>query len=159
MSGSDFLERYAGTTDQVTRVDPDRNYAVLPPTAHPIGENQRVGDFRALLRNRIDEKTLNAMGELMYAAHDSYTACGLGSEATDALVKLVKEARPTSGLYGAKITGGGSGGTVAILGCADAEQAVADVARRYAEHTGRETYIFRGSSPGAYGTPVQQVVI
>jgi L-arabinokinase len=159
MSGSDFLERYAGTTDQVTRVDPGRNYAVLPTTAHPIGENQRVGDFRALLRNRIDEKTLNAMGELMYAAHDSYTACGLGSEATDALVKLVKEARPTSGLYGAKITGGGSGGTVAILGCADAEQAVADVARRYAEHTGRETYIFRGSSPGAYGTPVQQVVI
>jgi L-arabinokinase len=159
MSGSEFLERYAGVTDRVTRVDPDRKYAVLAPTVHPIEENQRVGDFRQLLQGSIDEQALLAMGELRYAAHDSYTACGLGSEATDSLVNLVKEAGLRSGLYGAKITGGGGGGTVAILGRADAEQTVADVARRYAERTGRETYVFRGSSPGAYGTAVQQVVI
>src|SRR5262249_42640111 len=133
MSGSEFLERYGGTTDRVTRVDPDRKYAVLAPTVHPIEENQRVGEFRQLLQGNIDEQARLAMGELMYAAHDSYTECGLGSEATDTLVNLVKEAGPTSGLYGAKITGGGSGGTVAILGRADAEPAVADIARRYAE--------------------------
>ena len=56
------------------------------------------------------------MGELMSAAHDSYSACGIGSDGTDLLVELVREAGPQSGLYGAKITGGGSGGTVAILG-------------------------------------------
>lgn len=159
MSGSEFLRRYRGTTDRVTKVDPERKYAVVAPTVHPIEENHRVREFKKLLQNRIGEQSLSAMGELMYAAHDSYTACGLGSEATDALVNLVKEAGPASGLYGAKITGGGSGGTIAILGRADAEHAVADIARRYAERTGRETHVFRGSSPGAYGTPVQQVVI
>jgi L-arabinokinase len=112
-----------------------------------------------LLQGKIDERTLHAMGELMYAAHDSYTACGLGSEATDALVNLVKEAGPASGLYGAKITGGGSGGTVAILGRAGAAGSIEAVADRYRAVTGRETRVFRGSSPGAYSTPVQQIVI
>src|SRR5262249_39044827 len=62
MSGREFLERYAGTTDRVTRVDPDCTYAVLAPTVHPIEENQRVHKFRALLQNRIDEQALRGMG-------------------------------------------------------------------------------------------------
>lgn len=99
------------------------------------------------------------MGQLMTAANASYTACGLGCPATDLLVNLVHESAPTSGLYGAKITGGGSGGAVAILGRSGAGGAVATVARRYTELTGRETYVFRGSSPGAYSTPVQEIVI
>jgi L-arabinokinase len=89
------------------------------------------------------------MGELMYASHASYSACGLGSDGTDRLVELVREAGSTAGLYGAKITGGGSGGTVAVLGRSDAGPALAQVAARYAEECGRGGYVFRGSSPGA----------
>lgn len=55
--------------------------------------------------------------------HYSYSACGLGSDATDRLVQLVQEMHhskkdePGDGtLYGAKITGGGSGGTVCVIG-------------------------------------------
>jgi L-arabinokinase len=99
------------------------------------------------------------MGQLMAAAHNSYTACGLGCAATDLLVKLVHESGPANGLYGAKITGGGSGGAVAILGRSGADDAVAKIARRYFEITGRESYVFCGSSPGAYSTPVQELVI
>ena len=54
-----------------------------------------------------------------------------------------------AGLYGAKITGGGSGGTVAVLGRRGAEGTVAEVARRYAEETGHTPHVFGGSSPGA----------
>lgn len=50
-------------------------------------------------------------------SHASYSRCGLGSEATDRLVALTrreiaraKDAGQESVLYGAKITGGGSGG-------------------------------------------------
>ena len=50
----------------------------------------------------------------MYESHASYGRCGLGSRGTDRLVALVKSAGPAAGLYGARITGGGSGGTVAI---------------------------------------------
>lgn len=85
----------------------------------------------------------------MYESHASYSACGLGSEGTDALVELVKAAGLDSGLYGAKITGGGSGGTVAVLGDRDAEDTVRDVARGYAEKTGHKSYVFSGSSPGS----------
>lgn len=157
MSGADFLARYGGTTDAVTRVDPARHYAIRQPTFHPIGENARVTRFRELLAGELTGAAREEMGSLMYAAHDSYSACGIGSDGTDLLVQLVRAAGPDSGLYGAKITGGGSGGTVAILGRADAGHAVDSIAREYSRRSGRETYIFRGSSPGAWATPVQEV--
>jgi L-arabinokinase len=89
------------------------------------------------------------MGELMYESHESYSACGLNSEGTDLLVKLVREAGPQQGLFGAKITGGGSGGTVAVLGHRDAGTSVAKVAEAYAGASGHRPYIFAGSSPGS----------
>jgi L-arabinokinase len=73
------------------------------------------------------------------------------------LVELVRQAGPAAGLFGAKITGGGSGGTVAILGRVDAGRAVAEIARCYQEQTGRQPYLFAGSSPGACLLGVQRV--
>ena len=84
----------------------------------------------------------------MYQSHASYSACGLGSAGTDRLVELVKQAGPQQGLYGAKITGGGSGGTVAVLGSKDAAVTIARVAEQYASETGHQPYLFQGSSPG-----------
>ncbi|MCE5306588.1 MAG: galactokinase, partial [Acidobacteriales bacterium] len=51
--------------------------------------------------------------------------------------------------YGAKITGGGAGGTVAILGRADARDAFHRVVTRFGERRGFEPYVFEGSSMGA----------
>jgi L-arabinokinase len=158
IQGRDFLDRFGGTTDHVTRVDPDRAYAVLRPTAHPVGENARVRRFADLLNGTIDDETLIEMGELMYGSHASYSSCGLGSDGTDLLVELVRQARPPSGLFGAKITGGGSGGTVAILGRSNAGPAVAEIARAYTQQTARPAYVFAGSSPGASRFGVRRVV-
>lgn len=69
-------------------------------------------------------------------SHVSYSSVGLGSDATDLLVALVEQMGPEHGLYGAKITGGGSGGTVCILGSADADPAVREVVRQYERRTG-----------------------
>ena len=55
MRGDEFLARYGGTTDKVTRVDPDRTYAVRQPTAHPIHEHARVRRFAELLASDPDE--------------------------------------------------------------------------------------------------------
>jgi L-arabinokinase len=159
MSGGKFLNRYGGTTDAVTQVDRERIYAVREPTFHPIGENHRVHRFRELLRGAVTHEALCEMGELMYAAHESYSACGLGSDGTDLLVELVRQHGPERGLFGAKITGGGSGGTVCVLGRAEADPLIDEIAREYRGRTGRETYIFRGSSPGAWATDVSQVII
>ena len=146
--GADFLARYGKTTDTVTTVDPERTYAILKPTAHAIYEHFRVRTFARLLQG---DALANAeqLGELMYQSHASYSACGLGSDGTDALVRLARKAGPAQDIYGAKITGGGSGGTVAILGRADAEGAVQAIAAEYARNTGHQPVIFRGSSMGA----------
>ena len=152
VEGGDFLARYGGTTDAVTRVEPGRTYAVRVPTAHAVYEHFRVRAFAELLGGAGGEaggRRRELLGELMYQSHASYGACGLGSGGTDRLVELVREAGPGQGLYGAKITGGGSGGTVAVLGRRGAGGAVAEVARRYAGETGHVPHVFGGSSPGS----------
>ncbi|HEU4388254.1 MAG TPA: GHMP kinase, partial [Blastocatellia bacterium] len=131
------------------RVIPGRTYAVRAATAHPIHEHQRVRRFTELLEGGAEEGRLTMLGELMYQSHSSYSACGLGSPGTDRLVELVREAAPDRGLFGAKITGGGSGGTVAVLGRADAEAAIASVVERFAQETNHYAYVFEGSSPGS----------
>jgi L-arabinokinase len=93
----------------------------------------------------------------MYETHKSYSDCGLGSSGTDRLVELVRELGPERGLFGAKITGGGSGGTVAVLGLASAAAAVREVAERYQRETGRAAQIFSGSSPGAAAFGVRRL--
>ena len=142
-----FLERYGGTTDTVTQVDPGHRYAVRTPTAHPIHEHARVRAFRALLAESPTDVTLRSLGELMYESHASYTACGLGSAGTDRLVTLVRQAGPARGFYGAKTTGGGSGGTVAVLARRGIE--LGPLLEVYESETSHRPYVFRGSSPGA----------
>jgi L-arabinokinase len=160
LSGNEFLNRYGGLTDAVTRVEPETVYAVRHPTAHPIYEHHRVRLFRALLeRDQVDEEIASLLGELMYASHASYGACGLGSHGTDQLVKPVQDAGPSSGLLGAKITGAGSGGTVAVLTRRGSGSHVQRIAQRYARETAFSPTIFGGSSPGAmlYGVSLASV--
>jgi L-arabinokinase len=159
LRGDVFLAHFGGTTDPVTRVDPNQTYAIRQPTAHPVHENDRVRRFAVLLLSDPSELDLLEMGELMYGSHASYSACGLGSDGTDLLVKLVRQVGPAAGLYGAKITGGGSGGTVAILGRASAGKAIAEIAGRYGQVTGRQPYVFAGSSPGACRFGVRRFVL
>jgi L-arabinokinase len=146
LHGDVFLTRYGGTTDLVTRVEPSRRYAVRTPAAHPVHEHERVTEWAQQLRRVPDPARL---GALMYDSHASYSACGLGSEGTDRIVALARAAGVSRGIYGAKITGGGSGGTVAVLAHAGAREVIRGIADRYAEETGRDAYVFEGSSPGA----------
>ncbi|HJQ22003.1 MAG TPA: galactokinase family protein [Gemmatimonadaceae bacterium] len=158
MHGRDFLARFSGITDATTRVDPARTYAVRRATAHPIGENDRVRRYRELLeRGASTDAERRAMGELMYESHASYSACGLGSSGTDRLVELVRAAGEA--LYGAKITGGGSGGVVAVLARRGSHALVSDIAARYAQETGRAAGVLGGSSAGAMSFGVHKLHI
>lgn len=150
LRGDEFLALYGGSTDTVTRINPDQLYAVRQPTAHPIYEHQRVRLFRALLAERpLTEEHLLLLGELMYQAHASYSACGLGSDGTDRLVELISEAGPAQGLYGAKITGGGSGGIVVVLARRASSTLVQQIVARYEQETRRQVSLLSGTSSGA----------
>ena len=148
MAGDEFLKSYEGITDHVTHVNPANTYPVRSATSHPVYENSRVKLFAASLRNWPGMSAARSLGDLMFESHQSYSDCGLGSEATDLLVNLVRESAD-KGLYGARITGGGSGGTVAVLGRAGVTSAIEDITRRFIEQTGYQPIVFSGSSPGA----------
>lgn len=158
MEGADFLAQYGGVTDQVARVEPDVRYAVRQPTQHPIEERRRVERFADILdeMSRSSEAgtsgrdaRLRELGVLMFESHESYSACGLGSHATDRIVARVREGAGVAGVFGAKITGGGSGGTVAILGRTEAEGYVRRLAFEHQCETGLEAQVFAASSWGA----------
>lgn len=129
------------------------------------------GDPEAAAKEE-EERLLCLLGEMMLQSHASYSACGLGSVGTDRLVALVLEhvasaqrAGRAPVLYGAKITGGGCGGTVCIAARATAagEQAVRAVVEEYAKEVAvvagtddaaaapRSIKVFSGSSVGAVG--------
>lgn len=166
MKGEEFFRRFGGTIDTATTVDPTVDYHVQHATDHHVLEAQRVRNFVAFLEqargiSKDDPKRkllLDKAGHLMYGSHVSYTKDAmLGADECDLLVKLVRD-RERCGLYGAKITGGGSGGTVAVL--ADegerADAAIGEVMTEYEKQTGRKPEAFLGTSPGAWhaGTAV-----
>eukprot|EP00850_Spirogloea_muscicola_P015467 SM000118S25610 [mRNA] locus=s118:402012:411493:+ [translate_table: standard] len=161
MEASDFLARYDDHGDNATTLLPTRQYPIRAATSHPINENFRVQLFASLLGAESTELQLQALGELMYQSHESYSRCGLGSDGTDQLVSLTRHfARSTqksglhglgTSLFGAKITGGGCGGTVCILGRRDAaaQAEVEQIQQEYKLATGHLPHRFEGSSPGA----------
>jgi L-arabinokinase len=166
IDGETFLQKYGPTIDNATRVQPGEKYFVQHATDHHVLEARRVRNFVTFLEaagnlprdSRERGKELDKAGHLMYASHMSYTNDAmLGAEECDLLVDLVRKREP-AGLYGAKITGGGSGGTVAVL--ADqtprADEAIAEILKDYESKTGRKPQAFTGSSPGAWavGTAV-----
>jgi L-arabinokinase len=147
MNGGEFLDKYHGTTDSVTRVSPDLTYAVKVPAEHAIYENHRVARFSQLIEGPCGETELEQLGGLMYQSHAGYSACGLTEERTERLVQLARENRE-KGIYGARITGGGSGGTVLVLAASESDHAVFEIAKQFGLETGTPPHIFSGSSPG-----------
>lgn len=154
MRGADFTAQYPVHTDPFTSVHAEVLYPIRACTRYAVEENHRVHLFVDLLHQRrepLSERTLGLLGELMFQSHFAYTECNLGSESTDLIIELVRAEGPTNGLYGAKITGGGAGGTVAVLGKSGsaAESAFQRIIEKYHQATGYMPYIFEGSSPGA----------
>ncbi|KAF3532114.1 hypothetical protein DY000_02039005 [Brassica cretica] len=157
MLGQTFIDEYSDHDDPVTVIDQKRSYSVKAPARHPIYENFRVKTFKALLTSATSDEQLTALGGLLYQCHYSYSACGLGSDGTNRLVQLVqgmqhnKSTTDDGTLYGAKITGGGSGGTVCVIGrnSLRSSQQILEIQQRYKAATGYLPLIFEGSSPGA----------
>ena len=153
ISGADFIQQYGVSIDTATTIDPSVMYSIRACAQHPVEENYRIRIFRELLKLKQDKKENEReklMGELMFQSHKSYTRIGLGNDRTDEIVQMVREAGPAAGVFGARITGGGSGGTVCILAAGKkGRQTVKEIHAVCCARYGTELYLFRGSSNGA----------
>jgi len=157
INGQQFLDRYGETIDPITTVDSEKTYHVRSRVEHPIYEHARVQQFIEFMKSahNAPEKNsatsyLRKAGKLMYASHWSYRQrVGLGSSNTDVIVNKVRELGEENGFFGAKITGGGGGGTVAVLCLGDISNALEQVISDYKAKTGIDAEVFTGSSPGA----------
>lgn len=155
ISGKDFLDRYKISIDTVTQIDNDKMYKPAVCCSHPVYENARVHEFKNLLKNfeKEDDKqiALKQMGKLMLQSHESYSRVGLGNEFTDKIIELVQDAGINSGVFGARVSGGGNGGTVCVLSYGkEGKEAVKEIYLKYKETRQQKLYLFSGSSHGAY---------
>lgn len=147
MTGAQYMAEGQIHVDPFTQMRPEVIYRVRACTRYSVEENLRVRTFAELARGGTGYEE---MGELLYQAHGAYTECGLGCRETDQIVELVRERGSANGLFGAKITGGGAGGAVAVLGLKTARSSFDKVVEQYAEIRGGEMpYVFEGSSMGA----------
>jgi len=98
VSWTEWEQYHAGLPDVVAR-----------RAAHPIGENARVLDGAALLA----KGDLAGFGQLMFASHESSRTYFENS--CPELDLIVAAARQTPGVLGARLSGGGFGGSAVVL--------------------------------------------
>jgi galactokinase len=108
LDGRSFLSRWGHTGDDVTDVQPDESYPVRAATSFGVQEHGRA---EAVLEALADGEP-GRLGPLLQASQDGYDAMGLGHPAATAIVEAAVR-RP--GVFGARSSGGGCGGTVVVV--------------------------------------------
>lgn len=155
LKGSEFLERFGETGDDLTSIEPEFIYKIRSRTEHHIYEHNRsrqVIESLSRFTRSGDQGILREVGEVLYASHWSYgQRCGLGSIQTDLLVNKIRRFGAGAGVFGARISGRGCGGMVGVLmeNTEAAEQAVQQACQVYQEESGKTPTVIRGSLPGA----------
>jgi L-arabinokinase len=109
LEGSAYLDRWQGSDDALTSVDPNDEYPVRAAVAFGREEHERSGRALAAL----ERGDPDALGPLMRSSDSAYAAMGLGHPAAAA---VVEEALARPGVFGARSSGGGCGGTI-IVAC------------------------------------------
>ena len=158
LSGAEFLAMAGVHVDPFTSIDPWEEYPVRSAVRYATEENHRVRSIYALFEAGsagLSEGSLQLAGELFYQSHLAYGECGLGSTECDELVERARRA----GFAGAKMTGGGGGGVVAILGRVGNGPAIQAIAHEFAAEHDQLPHIFEGSSMGVDAFSVRDVLL
>ncbi|MGO1258343.1 MAG: galactokinase [Brachybacterium sp.] len=115
--------------EQLTRIDDE---VVRRRAHHVITEIQRVREFDALLAAGTVREQVTDLGALLNASHDSLRE---DYEVTVPQLDVAVEAARGAGAHGARMTGGGFGGsTIALVEAQQAPQVAAAIAAAFAEH-------------------------
>ncbi len=166
MRGSDFIRTYGELPERAGRLDPAAMYRVRTAVDHLISEHEHAEQFLQAIEELSEdapdgqprnltglerERLLARAGRLLLASHHSYRLrLELSCREADWLVDRIMEAGPDKGLFGARITASGGGGTVALFlqNSRRAQDALLDVYNAYNKITGLALGISEaGTSP------------
>ncbi|MGO1200443.1 MAG: galactokinase [Dermabacteraceae bacterium] len=115
--------------DLLTRID---DAVVRRRARHVITEIQRVRDVDALLADGTVREHVAELGALLNASHDSLRE---DYEVTVPQLDVAVEAARQAGAHGARMTGGGFGGsTIALVEAAQAQSMASEIAAAFTDH-------------------------
>ncbi len=168
LRGSDFLRTYgplaegAGVLDEAGAA---KFYRVRTAVDHLIAEHEHAEQFLQAMEELADmpgwgdqeeeaerQRTLQRAGRLALASHHSYRLrLELSCREADWLVDRLMESGPERGIYGARITGCGGGGTVMALvdRGQTATDAILEVMRLYSQAMGLTLGVTEAGGGGA----------
>lgn len=118
IKGEEYLDAWGGNDASAPRVDPETVYPVRAATQFAIEENDRAARAVASMQRyhlEKDESLLWETGGHLYASHAAYGAMGLGCAETDLMVDYLQQMPLSRGIYGARVSGTGLGGTVVVM--------------------------------------------
>ena len=130
LSGRDFKDLYKESLkDPLSVVDDDTIYPVRAAVSFSVEASEQAEIALLLLKDGVhmdskdptSQARMKIVGEMMYKQHMAYSDMGLGCTETDEVVAFLRKTFPDE-VYGARVGGGGCGGTVVILYNADAAQ-------------------------------------
>jgi len=168
MRGTDFLRSFGAIPERAGTVDPDRMYRVRTTVDHLISDNEYAENFLQALEElaaheqrtgpRLGaterQRTLFRAGRLMLASHHSYRLrLEQSCPEADWLVDALMQHGPQAGIYGARISGWGCGGTVVALvkRSPAVDEILENLPAPYRRQTGRSLVYFEAGTKGSAG--------
>ncbi|HUO10762.1 MAG TPA: hypothetical protein VM008_20845 [Phycisphaerae bacterium] len=163
MRAQDFVRAYGPLPEGSELVEAGRLYRVRTAVDHLIAEHEHAEQFLQAMEELADlpageganperQKILQRAGRLALASHHSYRLrLELSCREADWLVDRLMEAGPERGIFGARITGCGGGGTVMALvdRSSVAGDAVLEVMKAYHQVTGLALGIAEAGAGGS----------
>ncbi len=163
--GADFLRTYGLLDLPADEIVPEKLYAIRTTLDHLISEYEHAEHFLQAMEELSESSDdmispaqrrliMQRAGRLLLASHHSYRLrLQLSCPQADWLIDQLTGAGVASGAYGARITDGGGGGTIAIL--MDSSDRATDkllaLMSRYKQEMGMEVDVRQAGGAGSAG--------
>ncbi|MEM9160079.1 MAG: hypothetical protein AAGB46_13625 [Verrucomicrobiota bacterium] len=143
LTGHEITEKFPDLSDGF---ESNKTYLIRDAFSFSIFENHRCSLAAQLLygmAHNSKRKVTELLGELMYQSHLNYSLLGLTSHRTDEMVDAFAQAGADQGIFGARISGFGSGSAIVALVDKKALKIVRDLLKSFERDTGEVVPLIR----------------
>lgn len=167
MRGRDFVRTFGELPERAGVIEPEKMYRVRTAADHLISEHEHAENFLQAMEELTEaaasgrrmkhnerERIMRRAGRLLLASQHSYSLrLNMSCKETDWLVDRLMQAGPDAGIYGARLTSCGGGGTVVALlnRSSSATDVLLDVVSAYHDMGGASLGVYEAGSGDCAG--------